>query len=1025
MSMPGGARSSPDASIRALARRAHALRRAGRLDRALEGVRDAASAWPMAAELVALECGLLIDGGHFDGVLSKLDAALSRLRASDPTASVRLASARLHLEAGRLHALQQRLAPARTHLMDALAAPALHTLEGEPGACVRIRAQAVLGAVLCIHAEHAEGLQRLEQALADCDALGPDAVGLERVRILINLGGAHFEQQRLDEARRHIDQALALLPPLVRLRRAGARADLGRALINLGGIHSNAGRLDEAVNAYRGALDALDRAARSTAQAGDLARLRAARAKASMNLGYALFKAGDFDAAERHLATALRRYAPLLQANPHLRADVARARINAARLAARRGQADRAAALYARALADFESMMDNDAAPYLAGDAANAQLGVARAALVRGQTRRSARLFDAAMATLHRLTHEGQLHQAPAWLRAWVEQASVWVEHGDDKATAVMLPALLRVLEAPPLRALGELEEPLRMPAAALDALQRWHAAACTNSARAAAVQALTTALLQHLLDATAQVLAESSPAWLALHEAAMQAWVLRLGDAAAAQPDAAPLLAQWFLCTRGLRAQRVALATGSDELVAALRESLEQLNRLEGELLGAWRAHESPDALRARGGERSSPAADALRLAEWRALREAVARAMAGAVREGRLPPALQLSARDAAQRLAPHQALVIVARLDRTRLVVLTLRQQAPLRAAITLLPSALADAPCDLLNAVARQALRHDFGAQTSRDASALAPRRIALAGLGDAAAGDRLALAAMRELAERAVAPALRDLLAADCSDIAIVPADDLHLLPWGELARCSAAGDAAVAVYPSAGAWWRCRALDGASPHEAAAPRWALACAAGTVSSAGAPRLPWAEIERRQSQRLWPAAPGARADTLLAIGHSALPAGNPARAGLRLDDGRVLAAHDVAAGGFDRVLLSACMLGRTDDAFGEALGFLSTCFAYRARFGVGWLTEVPDEAACLFSLAFQFALRSALDGKGAPPRWSAVFHATCRAVEQGAWPAGFAAWLADGWPEAAAVPPPSLRRVLPWVVALGD
>jgi hypothetical protein len=102
--------------------------------------------------------------------------------------------------------------------------------------------------------------------------------------------------------------------------------------------------------------------------------------------------------------------------------------------------------------------------------------------------------------------------------------------------------------------------------------------------------------------------------------------------------------------------------------------------------------------------------------------------------------------------------------------------------------------------------------------------------------------------------------------------------------------------------------------------------------------------------------------------------------------------------------------------------------LSTCFAYRARFGVGWLTEVPDEAACLFSLALQFALRRELRRGGAPGAWGRVFHATCAGIECGAWPEGFAAWIDaapwDAQQRFPAAPPPALQRVLPWVVALG-
>ncbi len=1069
MSTQGGARHRAEPSIRSLARRAHAQRRAGRLDSAIECARDAgrqlreridagaAQHLPAWAELIALGCGTAIDGGRVEGVLLQVDAASAELLASTAadTEPARLAAARLHLEAGRLHSLQRRLQPARERLLAALSAPDLFTLEGEPGALLRVRAEAVLGATLCMHSEHAEGLRRLEQALAAFDGPGLDAAGLDRARILINLGAAHFEQQRLDEAQRRTEQAQAVLLPLVRARRPGARADLGRALINLGGIHARAGRLSEGVSAYRVALHAFDTALRSQRLAGDMSRLRASRAKASMNLGYTLFKAGDFDAAQRCLSGALQRYAPLSKDVPHLQADVARTLVNAAHLAVRRGHSDRAAVLYERGLKDFESLMAGGAAPHLEGDRANARLGLARAESMRGSSRRSALLFDSAMTALRDLTHAGQLHHATAWLKVWVAQASVLIDHASAApARAALLPRLLRVMQSPPLRALGEHEEPLRAPAAALDEMVRWSAIDPRDRAQREAIETLAPACLRYLLDCTAQWLSDSSPAWLAQRQTAMRRWVERLGEVASRLPGAPLLLAAWFLRTRGLRAQRIALATGIDAPVVALRDTLHELNRLEAELLGSLRGPADDDdamALLPAHAEGPAPALVLERAARWQALRAQVTGQLAWLTAEGRLPASLQLAAPDLVRRLAPGQAVLFVARLDATRLVAAALLAPSagPARCWVIPLPARYADVSCDLLNAAARLALRHDFGAVPSRDMSALstikAPRRIDIAGAHEAACADRLALAALRDIASCIVAPAVRELLEAGCRNIAIVPADDLHLLPWGDVVRAVMPGPTAIAVYPSAGAWLRC--CERGAAVGSALPQWAIACTPGLVD---APRLRWVESERRLSQRLWRECGGVvepladdstrrgAFDSLLVMGHGDVPQGNLALSGLRLDQGRVLGAHDAAAGGgFAQVLLSACVLGRTDDAFGEPLGFLSACFAYRTRFGVGWLTEVPDDAACLFSLAFQFTLRRALGADARAMVWSEAFHATCRCIEQGAWPAGFAIWLTedgedgeDGedagyhgqrWPSS---PPPSLRRVLPWVVALG-
>ncbi len=1068
MSTRGGARSATDAAARTRARRAHARRRAGRLDSAIECAHEAgrslreridagqAQHLPAWAELVALACGTAIDGGRVEGVLLQLNTASAELLASTAadTEPARLAAARLHLEAGRLHALQRRVPAAREQLLAVLCAPDLATLEGEPGALLRLRAQAVLGATLCMHNEHAEGLQRLEQALAGFDGAGLDAAGLDRARVLINLGAAHFEQQRLDEAQRRTQQAQAVLLPLVRARRPGARADLGRALINLGGIQARAGRLAEGVRAYREALHAFDAALRSQRLAGDVSRLRGSRAKASMNLGYTLFKSGDFDAAQRYLTDSLRRYGPLSKDVPHLQADVARTLVNAAHLAARRGHTDRAAALYERGLKDFEVLMAGGAAPHLEADRANARLGLARMKSTRGRARRSVLLFDGAMTALRDLTHAGQLHHATAWLKAWVAQASVLIDHaGAAPVRSSMLPHLLRALRSPPLRALGEHEEPLRAPAAALHELERWLAISPRDSAQREAIDTLAPACLHYLLDCTAQWLSESSPAWLAPRQTAMQRWVGRLGDVASRLRGAPLLLAEWFLRTRGLRAQRIALASGASALVVALREALHELNRLEAELLGGLRgsaldADDANDAdtpaLLPAHADGPAPALVMQRAARWQALRAQVTGQLAQVTAAGLLPASLQLSAPDLVHRLAPGQAVLFVARLDATRLVAAALLAPGagPACCWVIGLPARHADVSCELLNAAARQALRHDFSAAPARDLSP--PRRpiavaVAVAGASEAASGDRLALAALRDIAAHAVAPALRELLQAGCRDIAIVPADDLHLLPWGDVVRAVVPGPAAIAVYPSAGAWRRCCERDAAL--RTAPPQWAIACAAGPGD---APQLHWLESERRLSQRLWrecgavvapladDSAQRGAFDSLLVMGHGDVPQGNLALSGLRLDHGQVLGAHDAAAGGgFEHVLLSACVLGRTDDAFGEPLGFLSACFGYRTRFGVGWLTEVPDDAACLFSLALQFTLRRALAAEARAALWSEAFHATCRCIEQGAWPDGFAIWLAeqgeDGgdpaprWP---ASPPQSLLRVLPWAVALG-
>lgn len=101
-----------------------------------------------------------------------------------------------------------------------------------------------------------------------------------------------------------------------------------------------------------------------------------------------------------------------------------------------------------------------------------------------------------------------------------------------------------------------------------------------------------------------------------------------------------------------------------------------------------------------------------------------------------------------------------------------------------------------------------------------------------------------------------------------------------------------------------------------------------------------------------------------------------------------------------------------VLARVDELHSEAMGFLSTSFGYRTSFGLGWLVEVPDAEACLFSLALQYALHCALHaalaspGRRQPP-WVNVFVCVRQGIAQGTWPPGFGAWLATELPQAVA------------------
>lgn len=993
MSTPGGTSLASEAALRALARRARLHQRAGRLDRAAELIESARMEWrtvatghedlwrPTLAELAAQACSIAVDGGRLAGVVDGIDRELKALlgaRTLD-TDAARMAWARLNLEAGRSQLKQGDLAAARQRLEAALDAPGVHTLDGEPGALVRLRARLILGTVLCMRGDLGQGGQCLLAALAEAEGAGADVAARERALVLMNLGAANLEQQRLDEAQRWLVRAHAALLPLVRARRAGARADLGRNWVNRGNVRSGAGLLPQAAEAYQQALDEIDRALRSTRLPFDIARLHASRAHAQMNLGYCLFQAGDYRAAQGHLSRALKAHRPLIEGNPHLPADVARAAVNAGHLEARRGHLAPAAALYRQGLERFKAAQAATPSARVEADRAQAGLALARTELERNRAAASARWFEEAAATLSRLAQQGHLQQADAWLQGWLAQADLLVIRPHGAGAGAVAAALLAALRTPPARGFGERSDPLHTPRVALAAIRRWLDTATGTGAEdadgdddGAVAHRLAAACLAHLLDLTAELLNTASPRALAGWQPMLTQWVDALGAAALEHPQAAMLLPAWFLHTRGLRAQRVALAASTDARLFEVRNRLLEMRRLEGQLLEPARSAEQgppqpADMLDAGAHPPDGPGLSD-RAERWRSLRDQVTGHIEKAVEAGLLPPSTRLTVQALCGHLAPGQALVMAARLDPSRLVLVALRGRtggsADARHYVVDLPDWMVGLSCDQLLETARDAIRHDLRIDPKRRQALREPRPSDPRWMRGDAAADRLALAALGALADASLGPVLRELAGQGATCVGIVPADDLHALPWGHLMRRWAAPGLRLAVFPSAAAWSSTRL----SSHL------------------------WPQGGN------WPAVSGARAT------------------GAALPDCR-----------YGQVLLSTCVYARSEGGLGEPLGPLSACFAMGTRFGSGWLVEIPDEAASLFSLAFQFALRQAFD-QGQRVASLEVFNATCQAIEQGAWPAGFTTWLAESSRlEAPAIdpaPPPTLRRVLPWAVAWG-
>lgn len=994
---------------------------AAAFEKALAGAGGAVERAEIAAALAEsrFECG------RFDGSAAMLHDALAALPPGDTPAAQR-ARAAIELGLARAAVRERRLDEARALLEAALA-----RFEATASPLLAARIEGLLGGVLAIRGDLAPALERFHGARARFAV--PPLTGHVRdaARLAMNIAIASSEFGRHADAEREIGVALDLFDGLVRAGRREALPELARARRNHGYILAGMQRHAAAVETLRAGVAAYERAARTSGAARDGALWRASHAGTLNSLGFSLFALGELDAADAVLRDALRAFRRVVREQPAQRDEQARAVVNRAHVAAARGELAAAARGYRQGWRVFEALVA-EGRRHHDTDAANAAFGVARIALRQGRVPAAVRAFEAALDTCAAATQQGRLQHAQAWLGGWQRQFATWLEAVADDGVprTAQAASLRRVLARPPLRPAGSGPEPLHALAAALRPLAQ--APAAVPAALEGAFEDVAAAYLEHLFAWSATLLAESDPVWLRAQAAAVAACVAALGDAAAARRDAAALLAAWFFGTRGLRAQRSALAEGGDPRLAELHALLQRLHAIEAEMLG-----EGPVADAGGDGGRTlalpawAPAPSPYgerRGAEWRALRMRLEPLRRPLLAEGLLPDLPRLDVRRAAATLGADEALLLVARSapDRVRVVMLhapdaqggcALHHEARL-------DPALAAFPCGVLHRLARAALCAAARGQPVR----------AAAGDADpdgAADGDGFALDMFARLWQAAVGALLPALQRRGLHRLALVPADDLHVVPWNHLADGARPGAPPLRVYPNCGAWWRRpRARSGPAPR-----RWVVAASEG---SAVRP-LPWAGVERQLSARLWgrpmrplrwgpdgrPRASGA--DALLGIGHGGTPDGNPARAGLALGS-TVLSSQDLPRLPDCRhALLSACLLGHTEDAQGEGLGFLSACLDYRMQFAAGWLTEVPDFAACLYSLAVQWALRGAA---GTP--WSEVLHGVRRALAAGRWPPGFGAWLArEGAAlsaplgDAASGPPALLQRALPWAVALGD
>ena len=299
--------------------------------------------------------------------------------------------------------------------------------------------------------------------------------------------------------------------------------------------------------------------------------------------------------------------------------------------------------------------------------------------------------------------------------------------------------------------------------------------------------------------------------------------------------------------------------------------------------------------------------------------------------------------------------------------------------------------------------------------------------------------------------RSVAPSVIA-LAQTLKHISLVPSGDLHAVPWHHFLAARLPVRTRLRVFPTVADWWRLQRERADSAAACTRPRWLIAAYDAADSGDQADRLYWINVEAELSRTMWrgqtmvqvgtravasaadSAPPPHRAtmvhtvgddapSALLACGHGVAPDGNLARAGVwiategrrRLGgrDLRLLSAGDLSGlPSVRRLLLSCCVLGRTDDVFGEPLGILAQAFRHGAEFALGSLVRLGDLEATLFSLSYQWALCSAYASSDGRPDWVEVFLDVQQCIRDQCWPDGFPRWLASHLPAALASVIPS-------------
>lgn len=179
----------------------------------------------------------------------RVDEGLSHLEtAREAAPNVNDLAARIEVTAGQLHQTSGRLDDARTAFA--------RGLDRAEHVETRVRALRGLGLVAHARGDLDEAEERYREALRSAAE-----VPLLEARLSCDLGSVRLQQRRLDEAREHLERALA------RSERASDPITVGLTEGNLAILAQEQGRLDDAASAFERALTSLAHAGHSLYEA--------------------------------------------------------------------------------------------------------------------------------------------------------------------------------------------------------------------------------------------------------------------------------------------------------------------------------------------------------------------------------------------------------------------------------------------------------------------------------------------------------------------------------------------------------------------------------------------------------------------------------------------------------------------------------------------------------------------------------------------------------------------------------------